>query len=96
MSNRSGEAENLEQSRSSIITFYNMKKLFFAVLLVTVAVGSAVATQTYSSGPLGTGEIFDCAISDTPTCREAYPDGAYPYPNGAGKVPVPALFYLPL
>ncbi|TCC87848.1 hypothetical protein [Pedobacter hiemivivus] len=70
-----------------------MKKLFFAALLATVAIGSAYAQQQYAPNSDGSGTKFICVEEDQPTCREIFPNGAFEYPSLTPVSTLPDLFY---
>ncbi|WP_158799790.1 hypothetical protein [Pedobacter sp. L105] len=73
-----------------------MKKLIFALCLTIAALGGAYS-QTFSTGPSGTGTVFEFTTEHSPTCRTVVPGSqGYPYPNGTIKVLLPDLFYSPI
>ena len=69
-----------------------MKRLIFAALFATVAIGGAHAL-TYSTAQ-GSGDVFSCSGAGTPTCIDQIPSGkAYLYPNGTTLVDLPEEHY---
>ena len=71
-----------------------MKKLIFAALLATVALGGAYAAE-YSTGPAGAGRHFTCNGADSPTCKAQFPAGAYLVPSSTISQ-LPELTYEPI